>query len=83
MGNKVIINYKECIPCFHESLCLWKVNDAFKQAKKTGDIYKVSEYGNTTMHEFFAETFAMYEIGEEELPSYIVEMIKEVINYGN
>ena len=79
MGNKVIINYKECIPCFHESLCLWKVNDAFMQAKKTGDIYKVSEYGNTTMHEFFAETFVMYWFEKEKLSDYIINMIEEVV----
>ena len=29
MSNKIIINYKECIPCFHESLCLWKYKDHF------------------------------------------------------
>ena len=55
------------------------VNDAFKQAKKTGDIYKVSEYGNTTMHEFFAETFVMYRFEKEKLSDYIINMIEEVV----
>ena len=29
MSSKITINYKECTPCFHESLSLWKYQDHF------------------------------------------------------
>ena len=64
---------------------LWKscrkVDDVFEQAKKSGDIYKISRYANTNSHEFFAETFTMYAKGEK-LPDYIEEMMKEVLDGG-
>ncbi len=61
----------------------WKkcelIRDTFKKAKANEDIYKISMYASTDSYEFFAECFAMYDIGEEELPKYIVEMIEAVI----
>ncbi len=64
---------------------LWKscrmVDDVFEKAKKSGDIYKISQYASTNSHEFFAETFAMYAKGEK-LPDYITEMLEEVLNGG-
>ena len=68
---------------YKTQLVIEKVKQTYKKAIENGDIYNISYYASTRPSEFFAETFAMYEIGEEELPSYIVEMIKEVINYGN
>ena len=53
------------------------VYDAYHHAIDTNDIYKISEYASTNMDEFFAETFAMREAGEE-LPDYIKRMLKEV-----
>ncbi len=62
---------------------LWKkcelIRDTFKKAKENEDIYKISMYASTDSYEFFAECFAMYDLGEEELPEYIIEMIKAVI----
>ena len=56
-----------------------KVYKVFNQAKQTGDIYKISKYASTNVKEFFAECFTVYELGEEELPDYIKEMIKEIL----
>lgn len=53
------------------------INKALRQARKTGDIYEISEYADTNYHEFFAEVFAMRESGQK-LPDYIETMLKEV-----
>lgn len=53
------------------------VKDTLHKARKNGDIYEISAYSNTNPHEFFAESFAMREIGEK-LPDYIEKMLKEV-----
>lgn len=55
------------------------VVNAFKKAKKTGDIYKISEYASTKSAEFFAETFAMRQT-KQKLPDYINEMLDYVIS---
>ena len=52
------------------------VNDAYKKAIQTGDIYRISQYGATDADEFFAETFAAREMGET-LPDYITKMLEE------
>lgn len=52
------------------------VKDTFARAKRDGDIYKISQYGATDADEFFAETFAMREMGET-LPDYITQMLEE------
>jgi len=57
------------------------VNEAYRKAKSTGDIYKISEYASSDDQEFFAETFAMYHLGEE-LPEYIRDMVKGVLEHG-
>lgn len=46
-----------------------------------GDIFAVSKYGSTNHREFFAEAFAMYEMGEP-LPSPIKTLLEEIINNG-
>lgn len=53
------------------------ITDTFKKAKQTGDIYKLSEYGSTNDHEFFAETFSALWM-KEDLPDYFVDMIRGV-----
>lgn len=53
------------------------IRDAYAKARKTKDIYEISEYSNTNYHEFFAETFAMRESGQK-LPDYVENMLKEV-----
>ena len=55
------------------------INDTFRKAKETGDIYKLSEYGATNSHEFFAEAFSAFRM-KEELPDYFVAMIEGVVN---
>jgi len=59
------------------------VLDAYSKAKQTKDIYKISAYASnyTTdgLDEFFAECFAMRELGIEKVPSYIDNMITEVL----
>ncbi len=57
------------------------VNEAYQKAKSTGDIYKISKYASSDEQEFFAETFAMYHLGEE-LPEYINDMVKGVLEHG-
>lgn len=56
-------------------------NEAFKKAKDNGDIYKLSQYGSTNSHEFFAESFAARVMGEK-LPDYVEEIMKEVLENG-
>jgi SPP1 gp7 family putative phage head morphogenesis protein len=56
-------------------------NAAFKKAKETGDIFKLSQYGQTNSHEFFAESFAAREMGEK-LPDYVESLMKEVLDNG-
>ena len=56
-------------------------NGAFKKAKDNGDIYKLSQYGSTNSHEFFAESFAARVMGEK-LPDYVEEIMKEVLENG-
>lgn len=58
-----------------------KIELAFGKAKKNGDIYNISMYASTNSHEFFAESFCMYEKGEA-LPNYINKMIEEILNNG-
>ena len=58
-----------------------KWDDAFQQARKTGDIYGISEYANRNSHEFFAECFAAREMGET-LPDYIESLMKETLENG-
>ena len=55
------------------------VESAMQKAKATGDIYGISEYASSEMHEFCAETFVMYRFEKDKLPSYIIEMIEKVI----
>ena len=57
----------------------WKqlYNDSFEN----GDIFKISKYGSTNYREFFAESFAMYELGEE-LPRNIKSLLEEIIKNG-
>lgn len=51
------------------------------KTRQTGDIYKMSMYADENEYEFFAEAFAMYELGEP-LPDYVEEMVKEVVAFG-
>lgn len=54
------------------------IESTFKKAKKTGDIYLLSEYGGTNSHEFFAETFSAFWT-KQELPEYFYDMIRGVV----
>ena len=54
------------------------IADTFRKAKQTGDIYKLSEYGGTNEHEFFAETFSAYMNGEQ-VPDYFIDMVLGVV----
>lgn len=54
------------------------IKQAYRESKKNGEIYKVSEYGAKDVHEFFAESFAMYIAEEEQLPPTIAKMFKEL-----
>ena len=75
----------------NESKCLtigkgtdWQIkrrewNGIFKRAKESGDIYNLSEYGNTNEKEFFAESFCARERGEK-LPDYVEDFIRRLLN---
>lgn len=54
------------------------VDDAFRKAKQTGDIYSISQYASTDSHEFFAECFCAHYHGEK-FPDYIEQMLKEAL----
>ena len=55
------------------------VRQTFERARRTGDIYKISEYANEDEHEFFAESLAWYRLEKSKVPDYIVSMIEEVV----
>lgn len=57
----------------------WK--EAHEKAIETGDIYKLSLYGNRNTNEFFAECFTAYEMGEK-LPDYVESLMQEVLKNG-
>lgn len=61
--------YKKCI----------MVERVMQKARETGDIFRISARAAKDISEFFAECFAIYKIGLEVLPDYIIKMIKEVI----
>ncbi|MCM1237603.1 MAG: minor capsid protein [Ruminococcus flavefaciens] len=79
------INHKMANPAFAYAADnpLWKkcllIDSTYQKAISTGDIYSISMYGASNSHEFFAECFTIYDMGEEQLPDYIVEMFKEVL----
>ena len=54
------------------------IETTFKKARANGDIYKLSMYGNTNSHEFFAETFSAMLKGDK-LPDYFYDMVRKVI----
>lgn len=58
-----------------------KWNEAYKKAFETGDIYHISQYGSKNVKEFFAECFAMREMGDK-LPDYIESLMAEVLKNG-
>ena len=58
-----------------------KWEDVFKKAKKSEDIFGLSEYGATNAYEFFAESFAARELGEK-LPDYVEELMEEILRNG-
>lgn len=57
------------------------ISEARQRAWDTGDIFTISKYGATDDDEFFAEAFAMREVGEA-LPDYISNMLSEVLKNG-
>ena len=56
----------------------WK--KIFRDLKKSGEISKISEYASSDNMELFAESFAMYELGEKaNLPVLIREYLDEYL----
>ena len=55
------------------------IEQTYIECVGNGSIYKISEYGGTNEHEFFAEAFAMYKMGKEKLPENIEKMIEGVL----
>ena len=58
-----------------------KIDATRKKAWETGDIFSVSKYAATDDDEFFAEVFAMREMGEK-IPDYFDEMLEESLKNG-
>lgn len=56
-----------------------KLIQVYEKAKKTGDIFNISQYAATDEHEFFAEAFTAREFGEK-LPDYINDIVEEILN---
>ena len=79
------INHRIANPTFAYTAdnALWQkcklIDSVYQKAISNGDIYSISMYGASNSHEFFAECFTIYDMGEEQLPDYIVEMFKEVL----
>ena len=78
--EKIFINNKEHYKLTEYDTKAYKaVTEARRLARENGDIYKISKYANTDIHEFFAECFTIYEGGVEKLPDYINNMVIEVV----
>ena len=79
------INHERANPHYKNNWDVIQISDkwdrALIKARKTGDIYNISEYGNKNSHEFFAECFCAREMGEK-LPDYVEELMKEVLSNG-
>lgn len=58
-----------------------KVYEVFIRAKAYGDVYSISQYASSSVEEFFAEVFVMYNEEKEKLPKYIIEMVEEVLGF--
>lgn len=54
------------------------VEETMKKARETGDIYKLSEYADSDVAEFYAEAFAAKRLGEK-LPDYIEDMFRRTL----
>ena len=75
-----MINKTAFCPTANEQAALEKVKlvkETFKRAKRSGDIYGISQYASTDADEFLAECFAARWMGET-LPDYIVSMLEVV-----
>ena len=57
------------------------VRETYRKAMENGDAYRLSEYSTTNEHEFLAESFASFWIGEKQ-PDYIFDMVKAVFGHG-
>lgn len=55
------------------------IEDAYDEARASGDIYKISCYAANNSHEFFAECFAIKQMGKEKLPDKIEKAMEEVL----
>ena len=77
-GRKAISSYDVANEGHYASV-REKVRATYEKAMKNGDVFNVSKYAEKNEREFFAETFAMYDLGEP-LPQYVVDMLMEVIN---
>lgn len=79
------INHRMANPDFAYTAdnVLWQkcqlIDMVYRKALSTGDIYSISMYAASNSHEFFAECFTIYDMDEEKLPDYIIEMFKEVL----
>ena len=56
-----------------------QIYDCWVESRKNGDIKSISAYADTSPDEFFAECFAMYQLGEEKLPDKINKMMEGVL----
>ncbi len=54
------------------------VRKTLEEARKNGDIFRISQYANKDPYDFFAECFAMYMRGEP-LPNYIMNMVNKIV----
>lgn len=79
MINGVMANLNANSPQCQRAVTL--VRETYEKARDNGDVFKISSYADTDEHEFFAEVFCAREMGEE-LPSYIVSMLVEVLKNG-
>lgn len=79
-GTWANINYRND-PTNKCKIACDKIEAVYKKAKSNGDIYKISMYGASNKIEFFAESFSMYEKGED-LPDDIKNMVEEILKNG-
>lgn len=70
--NKAMLNHNGQLNDLAKDLNRENYKNYIK-ARSNGDKYKISAYGMSNEHEFFAETFVMYHRKDVTLPSYIVE----------
>lgn len=75
------LNGDKVNPSYEAKIMKARWDKVYKKAQEDEDLFKMSQYGATDAHEYFAECFAAREFGEK-LPDYVEELMQEILDNG-